>query len=332
MKLPIKKTHAYRIHAYGDSSALSWDEVDLPAPGRGQALIRHTAVGMNFVDIYQRMGLYKLPQLPSGLGVEGAGVIEALGCSVTGLKPGDRVAYSGGAPPGAYAEARVLGAGGLIKLPSWMDEKIAVAAMSKGMTVEYLFNRTHKLRKGETILFHAVAGGVGLIACQWARSVGATVIGTVSTEEKARLAKRHGCRHVLIHGRDDIVAEVMRITKGRGVDVAYDSVGKDTWAASLDSVKRLGLAVSFGSASGNPPPFDLVGKGLEKSIFVTRATSVNYMTDDTIRHASARALFRRIKSGEVKIHIGRTYALKDLPQAHRDAEARRTVGSTVLVP
>lgn len=326
------KTHAFRFYEHGGPEVLKWEAVDLPDPGPGEVLIRHTAVGFNFVDTYMQSGLSHPTPLPSGIGVEGAGVIEAVGPRVTGFTTGDRVAYSGGAPPGSYAEARVRSTTGLVKLPDWLDDRSAAAAMSKGRTVEYLFNRTHKLKKGDTILFQAAAGGVGLIACQWARAVGATVIGTVSTEEKARLAKRHGCKYPIIPGKQDLVAEVMRITKGEGVDVVYDSIGKDLWQTSLDSVKRLGLVVSFGSASGPPPPFDVHREGIKKSIFVTRATTVNYMTSDAIMRASSRSLFRMMKSGAVKIRIGQSYKLKDAPKAQRDALARRTTGSTVLIP
>ncbi len=326
------KIHAFRIHRTGGPSVLKWEEYDLPKPKRGEALVRHTAIGFNYVETYLRSGVYPLPSLPCGIGVEAAGVVEAVGPGVTGVKPGQRVAYAGGSRPGSYAEACIQNAGALIRLPSWLDDKVAAAVLSKGMTVEYLFNRTHKLRKGETILFYAAAGGVGLIACQWAKALGATVIGTVGTEEKARLAKRHGCKYPIVTGKQDLVAEVKRITKGEGVDVVYDSVGKDSWDDSMECVRRLGLMVSFGSASGKPEPYDIGTKGLEKSAFITRATTVNYMTSDAIRQASARALFRMIRKAPIKIRINQTYALKDAPQAHRDAEARITTGSTVLLP
>lgn len=326
------KTHAFRIYQHGNPSVMFWEEVDLPKPGRGEVLIRHTAIGFNMIDTYMRSGLYHGVSLPSGLGVEGAGVIEAVGPGVKDFKVGNRVAYSGGSAPGSYAEARVCGTGGLVKLPGWLDERTAAAALAKGCTVEYLFNRTHKLKKGDTILFQAAAGGVGLIACQWAKAVGATVIGTVSTDEKAALAKRHGCRHPINVKKQDLVAEVMRITKGKGVDVVYDSIGLDLWNASLECVRPLGLVVSFGSASGPPPPFDVQNDGIRKSIYVTRATTANYMTSDAIVKASSQALFRMMKSGAVKIRVGQTYALEDAPDAHRDAEGRRTAGSSLLIP
>ena len=326
------KTHAFRVYQHGNPSVMFWEEVDLPDPGRGEVLIRHTAIGVNLVDSYMRYGLYPGLTPPSGLGVEAAGVIEAVGRGVKDFKAGNRVAYAGGAPPGAYAEARVRGTGGLVKLPGWLDERTAAAALAKGRTVEYLFNRTHKLKKGETILFHAAAGGVGLIACQWARAVGATVIGTVSTDDKAALAKRHGCRHPINVKKQDLVAEVARITKGRGVDVVYDSIGLDLWRATLECVRPLGLVVSFGSASGPPPPFDVQNEGMRKSIYLTRATTANYMTGDDIIKASTQAVFRMIKSGAVKIRVGQTYALEDARDAHRDLEGRRTTGSSLLIP
>ena len=325
------KVHAFRVYEPGDASVLRWEQIDLPGPERGEVLVRHTAVGFNMVDTYMRSGLYYRGAMPIGLGIEAAGVIEALGPGVAHVKVGDRVAYSGG-PPGTYAEARVIPAASAIKLPVWLDDRIAAAALTKGCTVEYLFTRTHKLKKGETILFHAAAGGVGLIACQWARAIGASVIGTVGTEEKARLAKRNGCRYPIVYTARDWPGEVMKITKGAGVDVVYDSVGKDTWEGSLECLKLRGLLVSFGSASGHPRPFDLAVEGIRKSIFVTRATTQNYMTGPEAQHASARALFRRMRDGTLKIRIGQTYALKDAPRVHEDAEARRTTGSTVMIP
>jgi NADPH2:quinone reductase len=327
------KTHAFRLHVFGDESVLEWEEVELGAPGPGQVLIRHTAVGVNFADIYMRQGhFHHQPKLPTGLGLEGAGVIEAVGPDVQNFTVGQRVGYAGGGTVGSYAQARIRSTDGLIALPDWMDDKVAAASFSKGMTVQYLFNRTHKLAKGDVILFTAAAGGVGLIASQWARAVGATMIGTVSSEEKAALALKHGCAHVIVTSQQNVTDEVMRITQGKGVDVVYDSIGKDSWADSLASVRRLGLVVLFGTASGAPPPFDVLKQGSEKSIYVTRATTVNYMTDNAIRQASADHLFEMIHNGKVNIVIGRTYPLRDLPQAHRDIAARRTTGSVVLIP
>lgn len=329
------KTHAFRIDAPGGPEAMKWVELDLPAPGKGQVLIRHTAVGLNFVDTYLRRGTHHTAEFPSGLGVEGVGRVEAVGRGVRGFRPGDRVAYSSGDVADSYSEARLRGTRGLVKLPAWLDDRAAAAAFSKGRTVQYLFNRTHRLRKGETILLHAAAGGVGLIACQWAKAVGATVIGAVSTPAKAALARKYGCRHPIVvtpATKQDLVDAVMRITKGKGVDVVYDSIGKDLWDTSLACVRRLGLLVAFGFSSGPPPPFDVAGEGSKKSIYVTRATTVNYMTSDAEEQASARALFAMMKTGAVKVRVDQTYALKDAPQAHRDLEARKTTGQTVLLP
>jgi NADPH2:quinone reductase len=325
------RTHAFMVHETGGPAVLRWEDVDLPDPGRGDVLIRNTAVGVNFADIYLRRG-QNPARLPTGLGIEGVGVVEGVGPGVKAFKRGDRVGYAGGARPGSYAEACIHTAEQLVKLPRWLDDKIAAAALTKGMTVQYLFNRTHRLRPGETILFHAAAGGVGLIACQWARAVGATMIGTVSTDEKAQLAKRNGCKHVIVTGRRNVAEEVNRLTNGQGVDVVYDSIGKDSWADSLKSVKKLGLVVCFGTASGPPPPYDVVRDGLANSAYVHRATTVNYMTSDEIRQKAARHLFRMLKSGTVKIRIGGTYPLRDAPRAQDDMERRRTTGSLVLLP
>ncbi len=320
------KTHAFKIYKTGAPSVMKWEEVTLGKPGRGEVLLRQTAVGFNMVETYFRSGLYPLPGLPSGIGIEAAGVIEAVGPGVKGLKAGDRVCYAGGRPMGAYAEA-------LIKLPSHVDERTAAAAISKGTTVQFLFNEAHKLKKGETIIFHAAAGGVGLIACQWARAVGATVIGAVSTEEKARLAKRHGCKHpIVVKKPQDLTDAAMRITKGVGVDVVYDSIGKDLWQSSLDSVRRRGLVVNFGSASGTPPLLDLAFEGGRKSAYFMRAAGGNFLTGPDVRRAAARHLFRMIKSGAVKIRVGQSYPLKQAAKAHRDAAARKSTGSTLLIP
>lgn len=326
------KTHAHVMHAYGDASVLQWQEIDLPEPGPDEVLIRHAAVGMNFADIYMREGHHTRLPLPAVPGLEGSGTIEAVGRDVTGFNVGDRVAYAGGDRPGSYCQKRLRKTAGLIKLPDWIDEKTAAGCMSKGMTVEYLFNRTHKLGPDDTILLTAAAGGVGLIACQWAKSVGATLIGTVGTEEKAELARAHGCPHVIVTSRQNVVEEVMRITDGRGVDVVYDSVGKDSWADSMAAVKVRGLVVAFGNASGNPPPFDPIEDGSAKSIYLHRATTKHYQTSDEIRQTSAANLFAKMQSGDVRITIGHEYPLRDLPQAHRDVEARKTTGSVIFIP
>lgn len=333
------KTHAIRFARHGPPSVLKWVSLDLPDPAPGQVLIRHTAVGLNMSDVYTRRGVFAVAALPSGMGYEAAGVIEATGPGVKNVAVGDRVAYTGGgAEPaqhgglGAYAEARLRTAQGLTKLPTWMDDRTAAACLSKGRTVQYLFNRTHKLKKGDTILFHAAAGGVGSIAVQWAKAVGATMIATVGDKAKARLAKRNGARHVIVLGRRNLVPEVMRITQGAGVDVVYDSLGKNYWEQSIACVKRLGLFVNFGISSGLPPDFNLIELGRDKSIFLTRTTSANYMYHDRDRQAAARQLFAMIRKGAIKIRIGQTFALKDAAQAHRALEGRKTTGSTVLIP
>ncbi len=326
------KTHAQVMHAYGDASVLKWQEVDLPDPGPGQVLIRHTAIGMNFADIYMREGHHSRLPLPAILGIEGVGVIERISPDVEGFEPGDRVGYASGDRPGSYCEHRLRNTSGLIKLPDWLDDKTAAACFTKGMTVEYLFNRTHKLTAGDTILLTAAAGGIGLIACQWAKSLGATIIGTVSTDAKAELALANGCTHVVVTPRESVSEAALRVTGGKGVDVVYDSVGKDSWADSMASVKVRGLVVAFGAASGNPPPFDPIEDGSKKSIYLHRATTVHYQTSDAIRRQSAQSLFEKMRSGAVKITIGHEYALRNLPQAHADVEARKTTGSVIFNP
>ncbi|MBM3488291.1 MAG: quinone oxidoreductase [Alphaproteobacteria bacterium] len=324
------KARAFRIERPGGPEAMTFVEITLGRPARGEVLVRHTAIGVNMVDVYMREGTHHTNPFPAGIGIEAVGVIEAIGPGVTRFKPGDRVAYSGG--PGAYAEARVCATRSMVRLPSWLDDRSAAALYSKGKTVHYLFHRTHRLKRGETILFHAAAGGVGLIACQWAKAIGARMIGTVGTEEKARLARRYGCTHPVVLSKQDLVAAVMRLTKGAGVDVVYDSIGKDYWQTSLDAVRRLGLVVCFGFSSGPPPPFDIDHQGSMKSIYVTRATTKNYMVSDADDAVSARALFAMVRKGTIKARIGQTYALKDAAQAHRDLVQRRTTGSTILIP
>jgi NADPH2:quinone reductase len=322
--------NAIRVHSPGGPEVLSWEEVPVGEPGPGQVRLRHTAIGLNFIDTYHRCGLYKLP-LPFTPGQEGAGVVEALGPDVTGFKVGDRVAYGTG-PVGAYAENRVVEAARLVPLPPTIDDRTAGAMMLKGLTAQYLLRQTTVVQAGETIVFHAAAGGVGLIACQWAKHLGATVIGTVGSEEKARLARAHGCDHVLIHGQDDIVARVRALTGGRGVRVVYDGVGKDTFAASLDCLSPRGLLVSFGQASGAVPPFDILGLSTKGSLYLTRPTLGHYVGTPESLRAAARELFDVVGSGAVKIAVGQTFALKDAAEAHRALEGRRTTGSTVLLP
>jgi NADPH2:quinone reductase len=320
--------HAIRFHTPGGPEVLQWEEVEIGRPGPGQARVRHTAVGLNFIDTYHRSGLYKLP-LPSGLGSEGAGVVEEVGEGVTDVKKGDRVAYAGG-PPGAYAEMRVMPADRLVKLPDSISDNQAAAMMLQGMTVQYLIRRTYKVAKGDTILIHAAAGGVGLILCQWAKSLGATVIGTVGSDEKARLAAEHGCDHPIVYTREDFVARVNDITKGEKLPVVYDSIGKDTWPKSLDCLRPLGLMVAFGQSSGPVPPVDLAIFAQKGSLFFTRPSLVNYTAKRQDLLASAKELFDVVGSGKVKIKVNQTYPLKDAAKAHRDLEARKTTGSTVF--
>lgn len=323
-------TKAIRIDRTGGPEVLQWVDVDVGAPGAGQARVRHAAVGLNFIDTYQRSGLYKLP-LPTGLGQEAAGVIEAVGPGVVDLKAGDRVAYAGG-PPGAYAEARVLPADRLVKLPRGIDDRTAAAVMLKGLTAHYLLRRTYPVKPGDAVLLHAAAGGVGSILVPWARHLGATVIGTVGSDEKARKAKAAGCDHVINYRTEDFPAAVKQLTGGRGVDVAYDAVGKDTFMGSLDCVRPLGMVVSYGNASGKPPPLDPLVLSEKGSLFLTRPTLFHYVARREELLLAAKALFHVIRSGVVTPDIGQTYALRDVAQAHRDLEGRRTTGSTLLLP
>ncbi len=326
---PIK-AKAIRIFELGAPEVMKFVEVEVPVPGPGQVRVRHTAIGVNLADTYNRKGEHHGVPLPSGLGLEAAGVIEAIGPRVTGFKVGEHVVGMGGND--AYCEARVYSAGQLIKLPKWLDDRTAVAALAKGTTVQYLFNDVRKLKRGEVILFHAAAGGVGQIAGQWAKAVGARMIGTVSTPEKAKIAKKCGYTHIIDLSKQNITEEVMKLTNGQGVDVIYDSNGKDTWDDTLKSVKRRGMVVTFGSASGAPPAVDLHANLGQRSVYFIRATSVNFFTDPTIRRKSAAELFKRMKAGVVKVKVNHVYALKDVAQAHRDLEGRKTTGSIVLIP
>jgi NADPH2:quinone reductase len=305
-------------------------EVEVPAPGPGQVRLRHTAIGVNLADTYNRKGEHHGTPLPSGLGLEAAGVIEAIGPKVTGFKVGEHVVGMGGND--AYCEARVYSTAQLIKLPKWLDDRTAVAALAKGTTTQYLFNEVRKLKRGDVVLFHAAAGGVGQIAGQWAKDVGARMIGTVSTPEKAKIAKKCGYTHIIDLSTQNITEEVMKLTNGQGVDVIYDSNGYDTWDDTLKSVKRRGMIVTFGSASGAPPPVDLHANLGQRSVYFIRATSVNFFTSPEIRRKSAAELFKRMKAGTVKVKVNHVYALKDVAQAHRDVEARKTTGSIILVP
>ncbi len=299
-------------------------------PGPGQVRIRHHACGLNFIDVYQRTGLYPLT-LPHAMGMEGAGVIEAVGEGVTHLKVGDRAAYAA-MPPGAYAEARVMPAAQVCPLPEGISFEEGAAMMLKGMTAEYLFHRTTPLKKGDTVLFHAAAGGVGLIACQWARSEGITLIGTAGTDEKCQLALDHGADHCINYRRENFVEKVRELTGGKGVDVVMDAVGKDTFEGSLDSLKPLGMLISFGNASGPVPPFSLGILGPKGSLKVTRPTLFTHIGDHATCQAMAQHLFDKVLSGAVKIRIDQTFALDDVAKAHAALEARETTGSTVLLP
>ena len=321
---------AIRIHANGGPEALVFEDVAVGAPGPGEARVRHTAIGLNYIDTYHRSGQYKLA-LPSGIGLEAAGVVEAVGSGVDYLKAGDRVAYCGGAP-GAYSTERVMPADKLVPIPAGVEDATAATLMLKGLTVQYLFRQTFPLKGGETILFHAAAGGVGLIACQGARALGVTMIGTVGSDAKAELAKANGCAHTIVYTRDDFVARTKEITGGKGVPVVYDSIGKDTFPKSLDVLSPRGMFVSFGNASGPIAAFDiglLVQKG---SLYATRPTLMTYTARRTDLLANAADLFGMVEKGAVKIVVNHTYPLREAAAAHRDLEARKTTGSVVLIP
>ena len=321
-------THAIRIEETGGPEVLRWVQMEVGAPGEGEVRLAQTAVGLNYIDVYHRSGLYPM-ELPSGIGLEAAARVEAVGAGVTDLKEGDRVAYA--APPiGAYAEARLMPAHRLVKLPDEIDDRLAAAMMLQGMTVQYLIRRTHQVKAGDTVLFHAAAGGVGLIACQWLKALGATVIGTVGSDAKAELAKAHGCDHAIVYTRENFVERVKEITGGEGVPVVYDSVGRDTWEGSLDCLAQFGLMVSFGNASGPVPPVNLGVLSAKGSLFVTRPTLMNYTAKRSDLVASANELFEVVRSGAVKVEVNQTYPLAEAVQAHRDLEARKTTGSTVL--
>lgn len=321
--------HAIRVHEPGGPEKLMWEEVPLPQPKPGEALVRHKAVGLNYIDVYFRTGLYKAPSMPVTIGMEGAGIVEAVGEGVTNVAPGDRVAYAGAL--GAYAEARCAPAERLVKIPEGIAFEQAAAMMLQGMTAQFLVRRTYKVQAGETILVHAAAGGVGLILTQWAKHLGATVIGVVSTPEKAELIKAHGADHALLTG-EDIPARVRQITGGAMVPVVYDSVGRDTFMTSLDCLRPFGLLVSYGNASGPVAIPDLGVLAAKGSLYVTRPTLNTYTAKREDLAASAADLFEVVKSGAVKIRVNQSFALKDAAEAHRALEARKTTGSTVLMP
>jgi NADPH2:quinone reductase len=321
---------AIRIHQTGGPEVLQIEDVEVGAPGPGQARIRQTAIGINYIDTYHRTGLYPL-QLPTGIGLEGAGVVESVGAGVTDLKPGDRVAYAGG-PVGAYATERLMPVDRLVKLPDGISDRQGGSMMLQGMTVQYLTRSTYRVQPGDTVLLHAAAGGVGLIACQWLKALGAHVIGTVGSDEKAALARAHGCEFPVVYTREDFVARVKEVTAGKGVPVVYDSVGKDTFARSLDCLRPRGLMVLFGNASGPVPPFDLQILAQKGSLFITRPTLFAYTASREDLLAAATDLFEVVLAGKVRIEVSRTYPLADAQQAHRDLESRKTMGSLLLLP
>jgi NADPH2:quinone reductase len=322
--------NAIRFHKNGGPEVLQWESVEVGEPGAGEARVRHTAIGVNYIDTYHRSGLYKLA-LPSGLGTEGAGIVEAVGTGVTDVRPGDRVAYSGG-PLGAYSEVRVMPADRLVKLPEGVSDKMAATLMLKGLTVQYLFRQTFPLKGGETILFHAAAGGIGLIACQWARALGVTMIGTVGSDEKAALAKANGCAHTIVYTRENFVERVKQLTGGKGVPVVYDGVGKDTFPASLDCLSPRGMFVSFGNASGPIAAFDILLLSQKGSLYATRPTLATYTASRAATLAMCEDMFSLVRAGKLNNEPRQTYALKDASQAHRDLESRKTTGATVLLP
>ncbi|QQS54502.1 MAG: quinone oxidoreductase [Candidatus Competibacteraceae bacterium] len=322
---------AIRIHEYGGPEVLRWEEVEVGEPGPGQLRVRHGAVGLNYIDVYHRTGLYPLPSLPWTLGMEGAGQVEAVGEGVSEFKAGDRIAYAS-PPVGAYAEVRLMPADRVVALPDTIDDRTAAAMMLQGMTAQYLLRRTYRVQAGDAILLHAAAGGVGLIVSQWARHLGAIVIGTVGSDEKAELARAHGCHHVIVYSRENFTERVREITGGQGVVAVYDSVGQETFMGSLDCLRRLGMMISFGNASGPVPPFDpgiLAAKG---SLFLTRPSLMAYTAERADLLASAAELFEVVSSGAVRIEVRQTYLLAETAAAHRDLEARKTTGSTVLLP
>jgi NADPH2:quinone reductase len=320
---------AVRIHNFGGPEAMRIEEVDIGSPGPGQVRLRQTAIGLNFIDVYYRTGLYSVPTMPATLGVEAAGVVDALGEGVSEFRVGDRVAYAG--VLGAYAEMRLIQADRLVKLPDRISDQQAAGMMLKGLTAHYLIRRTYEVQKGDTILVQAAAGGVGLILCQWARHLGATVIGTAGNDDKAALAHAHGCNYPIIYTREDFVRRTKELTKGEGVPVVYDSVGKDTFDRSLDCLRPLGLMALFGQSSGKVPPVDLGILASKGSLFITRPTLATYVAKRADLLAAAAELFDKVMNNIVKIEARQTYKLADIQQAHRDLESRKTTGSTVIL-
>ncbi|KXW56887.1 quinone oxidoreductase [Ferrovum sp. PN-J185] len=320
--------HAIRFHQPGGPEVFKWEEVEVAQPKAGEVLLKHTAVGLNYIDVYHRTGLYPAP-LPAIPGLEAAGVIQAVGDGVTDLKVGDRVAYASG-PLGAYSQERTMAADRVVKLPASISDEQGAAMMLQGLTAQYLLRRTYPVKAGDTILVHAAAGGVGLILCQWARHLGVKVIGTVGSEEKAQLAKQFGCDYPIIYTKEDFQEKVLEITNGKKVPVVYDSVGKDTFLKSLDCLSPLGLLVLFGQSSGNVPPFDLGQLSVKGSLFITRPTLATYTAKREDLVNGANELFDVVSKGIVKINVNQRYALQDAAQAHRDLEARKTTGSTIF--
>lgn len=327
------QTNAFRLYKNGGPSVLKWETVDVPAPGKGEALIKHTAIGLNLADTYRRTGLYPI-SLPSGIGNEAVGVVEAVGPGTKGVKVGDRVGYIGGPGLDGYSQRRVTSVASLIPLPDSVSDRVAAASLLKGITAQYLLRDSYTVKKGDTIVVHAAAGGVGSIMCQWANAIGATVIGIVSSEAKAKFAKKNGCHHPIVVSRSKpkFAKKVRALTNGEGAHCIYDSVGKDTWAESLASVRLRGSVINFGSASGKPPLVDLAATGPMGSPYIARCALVNYTTSRQELMSRARDLFKAIEKGDVKISIKQRYKLKDAAQAHKDIEARKTTGSTVLIP
>ena len=323
-------THAMRVHDYGGPEALKWEEVEVGEPGPGEIRVRQTAIGLNFIDVYMRAGLYPQDSLPFIPGSEAAGVVTAIGEGVRDMKAGRRVAYAG--PVGAYAQDRLIAADRVVKLPDAIDDETAAAIMLKGMTAQYLLRQTYKVGPKTTLLFHAAAGGVGLIACQWAAALGATVIGTVGSAGKALIARAHGCTHVINYKEEDFITMVKAYTKDKGVDVVYDSVGKDTFPGSLDCLKPRGMWVSFGQSSGPVPEFKITLLSQKGSLFATRPSLNHYTANRKDLVGTANDLFDVLKSGAVKIAVDQSYALAEAARAHEDLEARLTTGSTVLRP
>ena len=323
-------TKAIVMTETGGPDVMQLADIELGAPAEGEVLVKNMACGLNYIDVYFRTGLYPQP-LPAGLGMEGAGIVEATGPGVSHVRPGDRVAYAG-RPNGAYAERRIMPADSLVLLPDSISFETAAAVMLQGLTVQYLFRRTCRLRAGDTILFHAAAGGVGLLACQWAKALGVTIIGTVGSAAKAQLAIDNGCTHVINYNEENFTLRVKEITQGRGVSVVYDSIGKDTFTGSLDCLAPLGTMVSFGSSSGPVPDFSLGELASRGSLFITRPSLLSYTAKRSDLDSMAAELFDMLASGKLKVHINQRYALADVAQAHRDLEARKTTGSSILLP